>query len=327
MQDNYDSSEIYFLASVLNNNSYSETTKTTAAEIIFGARSPMLETIEQGGKFQPVRTFRLSEEQRQDVVELRKTLSIKVREAQESADKAKKEYVAKVNESRKNDHGLSVGDLVFAKNMLPASGNRPIKWRPTFHRSPFVVVHVHDHNIVIRRLADDYETILSSNVLRPYKEGAPEFEELPDEVLKIVGRPLTEEALKELARIDQLDPIYLVEKPAPPEPVQTRSKTRTDAAAKNNVPSTSATKNSQTKNNATVVPKVSTPPKKAIKTKWPTLATPLVTRQRARQVAVAAAARDEEDANEMEALRRAEDEGVSYGAMMMDSGPKHVRFM
>ena len=85
------------------------------------------------------------------------------------------------------------------------------KFRPRFLKSPNIVVSSSATSVVTMRLADGYISRHHPDDMLPYKgsEKTPSLhQDLPESVLRFLGKPLSSEALVELAENDDLDIIY-----------------------------------------------------------------------------------------------------------------------
>lgn len=94
------------------------------------------------------------------------------------------------------------------------------KLRPNLNKSPFIVLSVGKTTLLVKRLVGSLTMQGAVDMVREYKKDSPYFQDLPPEILNIVGKPLTVKSLKELAEKDQLEPLFLDKvlssKPTPP---------------------------------------------------------------------------------------------------------------
>ena len=63
--------------------------------------------------------------------------------------------------------------------------------------------------MLVKRPVDSLIMQVAVDMVREYKKDSPYFQNLPPEILNIVGKPLTAESLKELAEKDELELLLL----------------------------------------------------------------------------------------------------------------------
>ena len=117
----------------------------------------------------------------------------------------------KANSNKKVKPAYVLGTIVFLKDFSVPKSGRASKFRPRFLKSPNVVVSSSATSVVTMRLADGYISRHHPDDMLPYKgsEKSPSLhQDLPKSVLRFLGKPLSSEALVELAEHDDLDIIY-----------------------------------------------------------------------------------------------------------------------
>ena len=125
--------------------------------------------------------------------------------------KEKEKYLLKANSNKKVKPAYALGTIVFLKDFSVPKNGRASKFRPRFLKSPNVVVSSSATSVVTMRLADGYISRHHPDDMLPYKgsEKTPSLhQDLPESVLRFLGKPLSSEALVELAEQDDLDIIY-----------------------------------------------------------------------------------------------------------------------
>jgi hypothetical protein len=247
---NYDSSEIYFMASLLINNSFRPAIQSCPSEIIFGTRSMELGSLgSKSGK--PALTSKLLDgSMRGQVIQLRELIDTRVKLCREALEISKQKYLDKINKSKLSQHKFEVNDIVFVTNLsLPPTGVSH-KFRPKLYKSPFIVLRVGPKRLSVMRLTDNLVMLVHPDRVRKFSKKDEIFDQLPAEVKLIVGSALTPESLRDLAKIDQLDSLYLDHlMPSPSKPV-TRA-----AAAQGRSQSTSESEDdNEDEDDATLLP-------------------------------------------------------------------------
>ena len=102
-------------------------------------------------------------------------------------------------------HNFKADDIVFLKDHRPPAAGVNPKFRPTLLPSPYVIVEVKSHLIEVVRLVDRFFTRVNpDDVVKVPLGQPPEYEGLNSEVLKELGRGISENALKLVAKLDTL---------------------------------------------------------------------------------------------------------------------------
>ena len=225
-QKNYDSAELYFMLPLMHNNAPHEALKTAPNSLIYGNTSNMLGQLEIDPGGIETKGQLLTENLKQNARELRKQIDENIAKARKAMNDAIERRDKKHNaDGRAEKHGLTIGSLVFLKNLNPPTAGANPKFRPTMHQSPFIVTKVGSKQVHIKRLADNFETYYHADDCRKFVTGDPQFDSLPKEVLDIIGKPLTEASIIALARIDKLEHIFVKEQ-VPAGQHRTRTQTR-----------------------------------------------------------------------------------------------------
>jgi len=206
-----DVSQVFWLASVMINSAVHSTTGVSPMEMVYGRNMVDFGPwgLNYGSRVTVDSTS--STDLRPEVQRLREVLEKSARDAREHVLEIKEKYLTEVNKHRKPAHGLEPGKLIFVKRFdKPPVGINP-KFRVRYHPSPYVVVDSKSHSVLAKRLSDGYTTLLHPDFCKEFKDKDPSFQDLPKEVLRIVGKPLTEEDIAELAVHDPMDVLMLPE--------------------------------------------------------------------------------------------------------------------
>ena len=219
--------DILFLAPVFYNSGVHHGTKLAPYTLMYGTEPLALGPL--GGKVRnPPMLF--AESVRDDLRKLREAISDRVTNTVETLRAAQEKYLRKTNKFRRLTPVFKQGQICFIKDYASslATGERR-KFLPNLIKSPFVVVTSSKNSVTIMRLADSFVTARHPDDILVYdkkKKNSPLLAELGPEIWRILGEPLDEDNLAELARKDQLPLIYtdrIVEKPLRPS---TRSLTK-----------------------------------------------------------------------------------------------------
>jgi transposase InsO family protein len=231
---NHDSSEIFFLSSLLLNNSYKPSIKACPSEVIYGSRSIELGSLGSANSSPALESKLLTGPMKVQVEKLREVIDARVKLCRAALEESRKKYQDKINKSKAETHNFQVNDIVFIKNLsLPPSGVSS-KFRPTLYKSPFLVLRTGPFRLTVMRLTDNLTMLVHPDRARKFNLRDPLFDSLPQEVKSIVGSTLTPEKLEELAQIDELDALYVDHlKPDLSKP-QTRQQTRQQALLDDN---------------------------------------------------------------------------------------------
>jgi hypothetical protein len=114
----------------------------------------------------------------------------------------------KYDTGKKFSHDLRPGDIVFVKNFSQAKPGQNYKLRVFLHKSPYQVLTVASRTALVKRLVDGHLIQVHTDFLRKYSPSLAQRMHLPEEVVAIVGKGLSEEALLDLARVDKLELLH-----------------------------------------------------------------------------------------------------------------------
>ena len=152
-----------------------------------------------------------TESVKKEVEELGKLMEERISKVAQRISEEKEKYLLKANSSKKIKPAYALGTIVFLKDLSVPKSERASKFRPRFLKSPNVVVSSSATSVVTMRLADGYISRHHPDDMLPYKgsEKTPSLhQDLPESVLRFLGKPLSSEALVDLAEHDDLDVIY-----------------------------------------------------------------------------------------------------------------------
>ncbi len=201
-----------FLINAIMNNTINLTTKSAPAELIFGR--PTLANNGIGLQLKPpvLSSSLINSSLATDIKTMREALERLWKTTTFHLEKVREKQEAKYNKFAK-DKKFQVGDLVFLLDRRLPTAATSKKLAPPLQKSPYVVDHVYSKVLDVTRLLDKFSTRVSKNDVKPIKSMSPSdplFLSLPESVRNEIGRPLTTEALKELALTDTL-PVLLRE--------------------------------------------------------------------------------------------------------------------
>ena len=145
----------------------------------------------------------------------------------EKISEIKKRQLEKRNENRSAKRPLEPGQIVFVKDFSIPNNGRARKFRPRYYKSPQMVIQASDTSVVTMRFADRFISRHHPDDMLLFKEKDDRiFQDLPKEVLKFLGSPITANSLKELAEKDELELIYTDRILPEVEKIKTRSRTK-----------------------------------------------------------------------------------------------------
>jgi len=195
--------EVSFLASTLLNNSVHPVIGTTPASLISGDL-----TMDKGPLGLENDNFSLS---RLYTGELRELAEDARKKMQKRLDAAKESMKTKIlNYHRKWDAGkmdrdFAIGDSVFVKNFtIPPSGVN-WKFKKVLHSSPYVVIGMGEKTLLVQRMSDNLVSQVHKDSVKKYEPDLKIFDDLPPEVLKVMGAPRSAQDLEALRKKDKLD--------------------------------------------------------------------------------------------------------------------------
>lgn len=123
----------------------------------------------------------------------------------------KEKYLSKSNSGKKVKPAFPPGTIVFIKDFSVPKSGRASKFRPRFLKSPNAVISSSTTSVVTMRLADGYVSRHHPDDVLHYRgsEKSPSLhQDLLESVLRFLGKPLSPEALVDLAERDNLEIIY-----------------------------------------------------------------------------------------------------------------------
>ena len=212
--------DILFLAPVFYNSGVHHGTKLAPYTIMYGSDPLALGPL--GGRIrEPPKLF--AETVREELRELREAIADRVTATVETLRTVQEKYLTKANKFRKATPIFKQGQICFIKDYAStlATGEKR-KFKSNLIKSPFLVVSSSKNSVTLMRLADSFVTARHPNDIVVYKrelKGSPMLQDLGPEVWKILGEPLDEKNLAELAKKDELPLIYtdrIVEMPSRP---------------------------------------------------------------------------------------------------------------
>ncbi|MBM3938306.1 MAG: hypothetical protein FJ333_06595 [Sphingomonadales bacterium] len=131
------------------------------------------------------------------------------KEAKETLESLKCERNNKINETRVVK-SFKENDIVFMLDRYSVLGStRPLKTK--FHPSPFIVMKPYHTTVLVKRIADGFKTLVSMEDLKKFKKEDKIFDNVPEEVRKILIQ--TEENLlnDDISLLTKIDPLPLIE--------------------------------------------------------------------------------------------------------------------
>ena len=135
----------------------------------------------------------------------------------------------KYNETRIDKGPLRTGQIVFLKDFSVPKSGRARKFRTRYLKSPHVVLSSSSTSALTMRLADKFVSRHHPDAYLEFKgkDKMPElFQDLPEEVKRFLGGPISEQGLLELAKGDELEMIYVDKQLPEPEMIVTRSRAK-----------------------------------------------------------------------------------------------------
>ena len=211
-KNSYQFREILFLIQILMNNSLNLSTKSAPSEVIFGRKTINTEGFGLDLKPPILYSSLINSSLAADIKQLRKTLDKIWSATADNLEKIRKKQEERFNKTARNKV-INEGDLVFLLDRrLPQPGTSK-KLDPPLQKSPFLVEKVFDKVVDVIRVTDKFRTRVHQNSVKLIKNMDPQdplFIALPQSVRDEIGRPLTTEALKDLAEKDTL-PLLLRE--------------------------------------------------------------------------------------------------------------------
>ena len=232
----YDFGDVYFLSAVLLNNSFNPGIGAEPASVLHGSPPFDLGPLGVNHRDHLVKAKMIDESLRPQVLKLRKVIAARVAEALKALQITRAKIADAYNKSKKFAHGLEPGDVVFVINhSLPPPGTNA-KLRPVLYKSPYVTLSAAGRAITCMRLTDGFVTRIHADHVRKYSDKDALFQQLPESTHTLLGQPFTADALKQFARTDTLDLLYLDKLPlkqlsARVDTHKTRSQTKQERVA------------------------------------------------------------------------------------------------
>ena len=228
LSPSYNFESILFLAPVLLNRCKNPITGFSPEETVYGQDLTNVGHLSAVANPPKYRLF--NETVKAEIESFRLLMEKRIPEIAKRIKEEKTKYLEKVNKGKSKKPVMKPGTIVFLKDYsIPRSG-RASKFRPRYLKSPTIIVAASSTSVVTMRLGDGYVSRHHPDDMIRYKgnEKIPElYDDLPDSVLRFLGKPMTSETLKDLAKTDNLEIIYrdyiLTDEP---EPVMTRAETR-----------------------------------------------------------------------------------------------------
>ena len=196
----YDFESILFLAPVLLNRAPNPITGYSPYEMLFGKDLSTLGSL--GNNIGTPKYKLFTELVKKEVEEFGKQMEDRISIVSKRIAEEKEKYLSKSNSGKKVKPAYPLGTIVFLKDFSVPKNGRASKFRPRFLKSPNVVVSSSATSVVTMRLADRYVSRHHPDDMLPYRgseKASLLHQDLPESVLRFLGRPLSSEALVNLA--------------------------------------------------------------------------------------------------------------------------------
>ena len=210
LSPNYNYEELLFLAPVLLNRAQNSITGFSPYEALYGRSFDDKGIFGSPSSYPRYRLF--SESVQKDIEDLHLLVKERIVEMSQRLASEKEKFLSKANKTRLDKPAIPVGEVVFVKDYSIPRHGRARKFRPYYLKSPQIVLEAHSTSVLTLRLADGFisrhhpDDILLFN---SKTNGSIDFSFVPEPVLQILGRPLSQSSLIELAKNDTLDLIYV----------------------------------------------------------------------------------------------------------------------
>jgi len=222
----YDISNVFWLCSILLNNSYAPSIDCCPSELVHASNSFSHGPLGISGIDGALNSRLLNPTLRKTALKIRKLLEARVKVAREHLLVKREKINAKLNEKRTGVNDFEPGQLVLvADKRKPPKGKSRQMWTPFYH-SPFYVMASASHAVTVSRVVDSYTLLLPPTWVKHIREKSKMFESLPSEIQKFLGGPITPESLANLSKHDKLSLIYSDEFVPNFEPYILRSNTK-----------------------------------------------------------------------------------------------------
>ena len=207
LSDTYSWHQASFLCSVMLNEAPHAGTGLSPNSVIFGSSRVDLGPL--GTEVPNLHRTVFSDYMNAELDNRRNTLRSELKTARSQIEQFRRKRQEKRNANRREPSKLQQGQVVFIENnSLPQPGGN-VKLRPKYYLSPFLVAHAKDLAVTVMRLADGTLYRVPPGQIKVFVEKDPFFDFLPNEVLTILGKPITTDSLKKLTKVDPLEIIYL----------------------------------------------------------------------------------------------------------------------
>ena len=196
----YDFKSILFLAPVLLNRAPNPITGYLPYEMLFGKDLSILGSL--GSNIGTPKYKLFTESVKKEVEEFGKLMEDRISIVSKRIAEEKEKYLSKSNSGKKVKPAYPLGSTVFLKDFSVPKSGRASKFQPRFLKSPNVVVSSSATSVVTMRLADGYISRHHPDDMLPYRgseKTSSLHQDLPESVLRFLGRPLSSEALVDLA--------------------------------------------------------------------------------------------------------------------------------
>ena len=157
-------------------------TKYSPLAFLHGTSSP--HAIPSFGDILPDKLSPLLQNHRSDIQRRMTENANIVKFAKQLLHEHKTKIQTKLNKNRHNAE-FSVGDIVFAKDLkIIVGAARPLK--SYFSPDPYVVLKVNPTSLLLKRLADGFQTIYNKNIIKKYNKLDATFSHLPPETTEVL---------------------------------------------------------------------------------------------------------------------------------------------
>ena len=207
-ENNFDVGSVFFLTAAILNNTYHEAIGCAPVELVSPTPGHFGQSSLGAQLYMPGKVELLLHNTAADVEKLQEILTNNINQARVTLEGVREKQHSKYNKNKSSEKGIKVGDIVFVKShRIPPPGVSPKYW-PKLLKSPFMVVEVYKVSVMVMRLVDRFLTTMHKDDVKLFSKKNSIFNELPKEVLNIIGAPIGTKELAELAQNDSLDPIY-----------------------------------------------------------------------------------------------------------------------
>ena len=223
----YDFKSILFLAPVLLNRAPNPATGYSPYEALFGRDPTKIGPLSSTSSPPKYRLF--SDTVKDDVAKLRKLIEDRISSISDKIQEEKQKFLDRANKGKSEKPAYPPGTIVFLRDFSIPNNGRAAKFRTHYLKSPNIVMSASETSVVTMRLGDSYISRHHPDDMLPYKEGQKDpalYDNLPQEVLNFLGKPISPKSLVELSEKDKLEIIYRDQHTAQFDPVMTRSRSQ-----------------------------------------------------------------------------------------------------